>query len=632
MSFPRSTSSRIVWLTLVCVVAGGVVASSYRTPTVEIEPDSAPLQTEELGLPRGPEKLEVQVNRLPLEKEVPVILGTTVVGTEVGASGASNLDVVGGIGGLIESGTVAGHGEASFGAKGEGQGAGGWAVGSGGLGARGMGGGSGGHRRFPDSVPVVAGAPMTGDQYNPISESGMMVVADSPLSTFSIDVDTASYANVRRYLNEGTLPPRDAVRVEELMNYFTYDYPEPTNDQPFAVHPEVTSAPWAEGHRLVRIGIQGKHLAATEMPPRNLVFLVDVSGSMAGPDRLVLIQRGLTLLASQLDEDDHVAIVAYAGAAGVVLQPTRGNRHAEIDSAIERLQSGGSTAGGAGIRAAYDLAERHFERGAVNRVILATDGDFNVGVSSEAELVQLIEEKRKTGVFLSVLGVGRGNLHDDRMEQLADKGNGNYAIIDSMAEMKKVLLEQASATLVTIAKDVKIQVEFNPAEVSAWRLLGYENRALAARDFNDDTKDAGEIGAGHSVTALYEVIPASIGVAAEVDPLRYQEGLMQSGAASSGELLTVAVRFKAPDSDSSRLISMAVRDAGGLFTAASQDLQFAASVAGFGMMLRDSDRRGTMDWGWVAGTARDALGKDPAGYRTEFLGLVGLATRLTVGG
>lgn len=539
-------------------------------------------------------------------------------------------DLQTGVGGLIgPRSTQVGSG--GLGARGGGIGGGGTAEGLGGFGMKGggagVGYGGGGFSGYKyDSPPVVYGAPMTGDQYEAIAENTFHVVTDDPLSTLSVDVDTASYSNVRRYLDEGTAPPRDAVRIEELLNYFAYAYDPPTNGAPFATHAEVTEAPWAAGHRLVRIGIKGREIAASATPPRNLVFLVDVSGSMAGPDRLPLVKRGLTLLTSQLGPEDHVSMVVYAGAAGVVLEPTRGDNTAVINAAIAQLGAGGSTAGAEGIRAAYALARKNLNKNAINRVILATDGDFNVGVNSEAELTQLIEGERSSGVFLSVLGFGRGNLQDAKMELLADKGNGNYAYIDGYPELKKVLGEQIGATLVTIAKDVKIQVEFNPTHVGSYRLLGYENRVLAHRDFNDDTKDAGEIGAGHTVTALYEIVPTA--TSAEVDPLKYQAPRTTTVAATTDELMTIKLRYKDPTGDVSKLSSFAVHDRGGTFAQASADTRWAAVVAGFGMMLRDSPNKGTVTWAWVRDNAREALGPDASGYRAGFLKMIEDARRV----
>ena len=346
------------------------------------------------------------------------------------------------------------------------------------------------------------------EQYGPIKETGFALVVNRPLSTFSIDVDTASYANLRRFLREGRLPPADAVRIEELINYFDYDYPEPEEGEPFGIVTEMAACPWAPSHRLVHIGLRSKPVATADLPPNNLVFLLDVSGSMASAHKLPLLKKSFSLLARQLRPQDRISIVVYAGAAGMVLPPTSGAEKTDILATLSRLEAGGSTAGGAGIRLAYRLAREHFIQGGNNRVILATDGDFNVGVSSDGELVRMIEQERESGVFLTVLGFGTGNLKDSKMEQLADHGNGNYAYIDTLLEARRVLVEQLGATLLTVAKDVKLQVEFNPAQVRAYRLIGYENRRLRDEEFNDDRKDAGDLGAGHSVTALYEVIPA----------------------------------------------------------------------------------------------------------------------------
>jgi Ca-activated chloride channel family protein len=466
------------------------------------------------------------------------------------------------------------------------------------------------------------------DRYNPINEGGFRATVDSPLSTFSIDVDTASYANVRRFLQEGALPPHDAVRIEELVNYFDYDDAPPAEGAALVARAEVTSAPWAEGHRLVRIGIRGRAVPTTTSPSRNLVFLVDVSGSMAPRDRLPLLQQGLRILVDQLDAHDHVALVVYAGRSAVVLPPTPGDRHAALKAAIDELSAGGSTAGSAGIRTAYDLARRNFEVGAVNRVILATDGDFNVGEASPGGLVELIRSERASGVYLSVLGVGRGNLQDGMMEQLADAGNGNYAVLDNIHEAQRVLGESLSATLVPVAKDVKLQVEFNPARVSRYRLIGYEDRALADRDFLDDAKDAGELGAGQTVTALYEVELTGEGDASEVAPLRYQSQRARTAAARSPELLDVHVRYQSVDGGPPTELSLPVVDEGGAFASASTDTRWSAAVAAFGMLLRDSPNRGAIDWDWVRHTARDALGEDARGDRAELLGLIERARRM----
>ncbi len=462
------------------------------------------------------------------------------------------------------------------------------------------------------------------EAYSRIEDNAFLAVAENPLSTFSIDVDTASYANVRRFLRDGHMPPRDAVRIEELLNYFRYDYPEPQGDAPFSVTTEVGGCPWRPAHKLVLLGLQGRRLSEDALPPRNLVFLLDVSGSMQDAAKLPLVKSALALLADQLTEKDSVSIVVYAGASGLVLPPTSGDRKGEIRGALAALEAGGSTNGAEGIQLAYRVAAESFIEGGVNRVILATDGDFNVGVTSEGDLVRLIEEQRKTGIFLSVLGFGMGNLKDATLEKLAGKGNGNYAYVDSPAEARKVLVEEAGGTLVTIAKDVKIQVEFNPARVAAYRLIGYENRLLAAQDFNDDRKDAGDIGAGHSVTALYEVVP--VGVPLElpgVDPLKYQR--TREPASASDEWLTVKLRYKEPAAETSRLIAHAVRSQPG---PASTNLAFSAAVAGFGMMLRDSEHKGALSWPQVRELAVRGGAADPRGYRAEFVQLVERAAAL----
>jgi Ca-activated chloride channel family protein len=464
------------------------------------------------------------------------------------------------------------------------------------------------------------------EEYAHVAENGFRDARATPLSTFAIDVDRASYANVRRFVEQGQMPPADAVRIEELVNYFEYDDPDPTGAEPFAVRTEVADAPWNPAHRLVRIGIQGRRMDVRDMPPSNLVFLVDVSGSMAGD--LPLVKAALGRLVDELRDEDRVGIVVYAGAAGVVLEPTSDRR--EILSALEELQAGGSTAGGEGIKLAYRLARQAFIRGGNNRVILATDGDFNVGVSSEGELVRLIEQEREDGIFLTVLGFGTGNLADARMEALADHGNGNYAYVDGEDEAEKVLVREMGGTLFTIAKDVKVQVEFNPAVVDSYRLIGYENRVMAAEDFNDDRKDAGELGAGHTVTALYEVVPAGAGsgVRPRVDPLRYQDRRARGGAESSDELMTVKLRYKEPRGDESRLIERAVRDAGHPLDSASDDLRFAAAVAQWGMLLRGSEHAGRASYDDVVELARGALGRDAHGDRAAFVRLVQSSRRL----
>ncbi len=466
------------------------------------------------------------------------------------------------------------------------------------------------------------------ERYDAIEENDFRLVRDEPLSTFSIDVDTASYSNVRRLLSDGHLPPSGAVRIEEMVNYFRYDYAEPEDDDPFAVHLEVAGCPWAPDHRLVRIGLKGAEIDLAQRPPANLVFLIDVSGSMS--EELPLLVRGFHLLVDQLRDKDQVAIVVYAGASGLVLPSTSGGRKDAIRAALDGLQAGGSTNGGEGIELAYRVAADHFVEGGTNRVVLATDGDFNVGVASRDELVRLVQEKAKSGVFLSVLGFGTGNLQDSQLEELADKGNGNYAYVDGLREAKKVLVEQMAGTLLTIAKDVKIQVEFNPALVAAHRLIGYENRALAHQDFNDDAKDAGEIGAGHTVTALYEIVPAGQDLRVPgVDPLRYQTARGATEDAATGELLTVKLRSKAPDGDTSRLVERRATDAGTGFDDASTDFRFAAAVAEFAMLLRDSEHRGDANHDAVLEIARSSLGDDVTGWRAEFLDLVAKANSIT---
>ena len=464
------------------------------------------------------------------------------------------------------------------------------------------------------------------EAYDLIQDNPFLTAAQNPLSTFSIDVDTASYANVRRFLVQGQLPPKDAVRIEELLNYFRYDYPEPRGAMPFSVSTEVAACPWRPEHRLVLVGLRGRSIEDAAVPPRRLTFLIDVSGSMTPPDKLPLLKQAMALLVGGLREQDKVAIVVYAGSSGLVLPPTSGERRAEIRAALASLEAGGSTAGGAGIELAYRVAAEMREPGAINRVLLATDGDFNVGVTSIGELARLIEEKRKGGVFLSVLGFGQGNLKDATMEMLADRGNGNYSYIDSEAEARKVLVSEAGATLVTIAKDVKIQVEFNPRQVVGYRLVGYENRMLRAEDFADDSKDAGEIGAGHTVTALYEVVPAGIPLDRPgASPLKYQQAPSPSPASSSGELLTVKLRYKDPEGSESRLLATTVASEPGR---ASERLRFASAVAAFGMLLRESEHRGRADWPMVLELAREGRGRDAEGYRAEFLDLARRAAEL----
>lgn len=468
------------------------------------------------------------------------------------------------------------------------------------------------------------------ESYSSIIDNPFLLSFDHPLSTFSIDVDTASYSNLRRFLTSGRLPPRDAVRIEELVNYFSYRYDPPATDDPFAVSTEVATCPWNADHRLLRIGIKGQELDLTERPASNLVFLVDVSGSMNTPDRLPLVKESLRLLVNELDDRDRIAMVAYAGASGLVLPAVACSERKRILDAIDRLEAGGSTNGGAGIQLAYQVAQENFITDGVNRVILCTDGDFNVGVSSEGELVRLIEEKRTTGVFLSVLGYGTGNYQDSKMEQLSNKGNGNYGYVDSLREARKILVEQLSSTLVTIAKDVKIQIEFNPTKVGAYRLIGYENRLLRKQDFNDDTKDAGEIGAGHCVTALYEIVPAGReGGIGEPASLKYQMDRRLTNEAFGAELLNVKLRHKRPDADESELMTVAVMDDGRGFESATEDFRWAASVAAFGMILRDSPHKGSATLDGALAMASGSLGPDEQGYRTEFVSLIERARTIT---
>jgi Ca-activated chloride channel family protein len=473
-----------------------------------------------------------------------------------------------------------------------------------------------------------------GERYARIAEGRMAPTDQQPLSTFSIDVDTASYANVRRFLASGRLPPPDAVRIEELVNYFRYDYPQPAGDVPFSVTVEAAACPWNPGRRLVRIGLQGRVVDRRERPAGNLVFLVDVSGSMGAPNKLPLVKQALAMLVEELTENDSVAIVTYAGDAGLKLPATSGDQKATILAAIESLSSGGSTHGSAGITLAYAQAAERFITGGVNRVILATDGDLNVGVTSDEALVALIKEKAAGGTFLTVLGFGEGNLQDEKMEKIADNGNGVYAYIDGAREARKVLVEQLTGSTITIAKDVKIQVEFNPAQVASHRLLGYENRVMAAADFRNDRKDAGEIGAGHSVTALYEIEltgEAGGGPATGAEPLKYQPqpaAAPRAEAAASRELLTVKLRWKRPDGDTSRLEEVPLADRGGAFEEASDDLRFAAAVAAFGMILRNSEHRGEATLPMVARIAGGSLGTDAGGWRAEFLDLVRKAESL----
>ncbi len=470
--------------------------------------------------------------------------------------------------------------------------------------------------------------------YDHITENKFLRVKENPLSTFSIDVDAASYSNVRRFLNQGQLPPAGAVRIEEMINYFHYSYPQPTSNDPFSVTTEITDAPWNKNHKLVLVGLQGKKIPVDNLPASNIVFLIDVSGSMSGPMRLGLVKSSLKMLVDQLRSQDRVAIVVYAGNAGLVLPSTSGADKMKIKDAIDKLESGGSTAGGEGIKLAYKTAKDNFVRKGNNRVILCTDGDFNVGVSSNDELVTMIEGERKSGVFLTVLGYGMGNYQDSKMQQLADKGNGNHAYIDGINEAKKVLVNEFGGTLFTIAKDVKLQVEFNPAKVQGYRLIGYENRMLAKEDFNDDKKDAGEMGSGHTVTALYEVIPVGVksSFLKDVDPLKYQtnhEPFSESNF--DEEIMTVKFRYKEPDGDISKLIEESVIDKHVSLNATSDNFRFAASVAEFGMLLRNSEFKSGASFASALTMAAGAKGVDEEGYRSEFITMLKNAEFLSKG-
>lgn len=472
------------------------------------------------------------------------------------------------------------------------------------------------------------------EEYSGLVENKFFEAKKDALTTFSIDVDRAGYSNVRRILNANILPPKDAIRIEEMINYFEYDYPQPTAESkdPLTINTEYTDSPWNPGLKLMKIGIQAKKVETDKLAASNLVFLIDVSGSMQDQNKLPLVKKGFGLLIDQLREQDRVSIVVYAGAAGMILPSTSGKEKGKIKDALEKLEAGGSTAGGEGIKLAYKMAEENFIMDGNNRVILASDGDFNVGVSSEEDLKKLIEQKREKGVFLSVLGFGMGNYKDNKMEVLADKGNGNYAYIDNFQEAQKVFVNEFGGTLFTVAKDVKLQLEFNPAFVKAYRLIGYENRMLQNEDFNDDKKDAGEMGSGHTVTALYEIVPT--GVESQylktIDKLKYQktEEKSPNNLVKSEEVLTVKLRYKLPDGNKSQLMEKAVKNESVAFERASENFKFAASVAEFGLILRDSEYKGQASFEHVIESAKKAKGLDDEGYRSEFIKLVKTAKLL----
>lgn len=510
-----------------------------------------------------------------------------------------------------------------------------------GSGGFGDGGGGGGFGDKDESPPMEDFSRVTGrDKVSPNEEYGKLVdnafkqAIQEPLSTFSIDVDTGSYSNIRRMVTkQNALPPVDAVRIEEMINYFDYKYPQPDNDRPFSVNVEMADCPWAPEYRLVKVGLKGKEMHINERPNSNLVFLIDVSGSMDDPDKLPLLKQSMIALSRKLGKNDSLGIVVYAGNSGVVLEPTRCDERKTVEAALERLSAGGSTNGGAGIKKAYALAKDHFIEGGVNRVILATDGDFNVGMTDTDDLITMVEEKaREDGIFLTVLGFGDGNLKESRMEQIADKGNGNYFYIDSAKEGRRVLVERLSSTLVAIAKDVKIQVDFNPGMVADYRLIGYANRMLKAEDFRDDTKDAGEIGAGHTVTALYQVLPASSDRAKALAEAHKSKYIAEEKVADpaeeiqlveSKELLTVKLRYKLPDEDSSVEFELPVVDSEAKWQESSEDFRFAAAVAGYGMLLRESEYKGQLSYKMVRELAEEGKGKDDSGLRQEFIDIVG---------
>ena len=469
------------------------------------------------------------------------------------------------------------------------------------------------------------------ESYKKVKENKFLNASTTPLSTFAVDVDAASYSNIRRIINGGNLPDKDAVRIEEMINYFQYYLTGPNNKEPVAIHTELSSAPWNSQHRLLRIGLKAKSVNTSSLPSSNLVFLIDVSGSMFGANRLPLVKSSLKLLVDQLREVDHVAIVTYAGNAGLKLASTPGNQKMKIKDAIDDLEAGGSTAGGAGIKLAYDIARQNFIKKGNNRIVLATDGDFNVGESSDEDMEDLISKERQSGVSLSVFGFGMGNTKDSKMELIADKGHGNYAYIDQISEARKAIVTEFGGTFFTVAKDVKIQVEFNPAKVQAYRLLGYENRLLEKEDFNNDTKLGGDMGVGHTVTALYEIIPTGIkdSYSSSVDPLKYQKTKPQSIDNKSSELATVKFRYKNPDASQSKMQLVVINDKPSNLNQTSDDFRFASAVAEMGMLLRDSEFKQQSDYLSLINRAKKAKGTDDEGYRAEFIRLAESARLLT---
>ncbi|RFS15903.1 VWA domain-containing protein [Emticicia sp. C21] len=469
------------------------------------------------------------------------------------------------------------------------------------------------------------------EEYSTFEENVFHETKKDALTTFSIDVDRAAYSNMRRMINNGALPTKDAIRIEEMINYFDYSYEQPKGKDPVSFQTEISDSPWNKGLKLLHIGLQAKKIPTDNLPASNLVFLIDVSGSMGDYNKLPLLKQGFKLLVDQLRPKDHVAIVVYAGAAGMVLPSTSGNEKTKIKEALENLQAGGSTAGGEGIKLAYKIALNNFIKGGNNRVILATDGDFNIGTSSEADLKTLIEDKRESGVYLSVLGFGMGNYKDNKMETLADKGNGNYAYIDDLQEAQKEFVTEFGGTLFTVAKDVKLQLEFNPKYVKAYRLIGYENRRLNNEDFNDDKKDAGEMGSGHTVTAIYEIVPTGVEsqYLAKVDPLKYQENKNLTNEGNSNEVLTIKLRYKLPEENTSKLIEQIVLDKHTAFDKTSDNFRLAASIAEFGLLLRQSNFKGNANYEHIIATARSAKGNDEEGYRAEFIKLVKMAQLLS---